>query len=115
MLLEGIRGVALFDERGRLVLSSGAGAGGLAPSRLREVLAGEAVSETAEAAGGGRTLRTYVPIVAGRSPSARGVAAFEQDYGPIAAAGRRSALIARRSSKGFSCSSSSCSRRCSSG
>jgi diguanylate cyclase (GGDEF)-like protein len=93
VLLEGIRGVALFDERGRLVLSTGTAAGGLAPSRLREVLAGEAVSETADAVGGGRTLRTYVPIVVGRSPSARGVAAFEQDYGPIQAAAARSTWL----------------------
>jgi diguanylate cyclase (GGDEF)-like protein len=95
VLLEGIQQVTLYSANGRATYSTASGAvGQRGPAqRLREALQGSAVSEVhVSEDGGGRALRTYVPVVLG-SNHAKGVAAFEQDYAPIAAAGRRSAWL----------------------
>jgi diguanylate cyclase len=89
VLLEGIAGVALYDAAGRLTYATGGGAApALSPSEVRETLRGVATSSLA-----GGVLETRVPLVLGpaRTP---GIAVFDQDYGPIAAAGRRSAWLA---------------------
>ena len=95
VLLDGIRKVTLYDAAGRATYSTAPGAvDRRAPEQhLREALRGVAVSNVHGSRGGGqRALRTYVPVVLG-SKHTKGVAAFEQDYAPIAAAGRRSAWL----------------------
>ncbi len=95
VLLEDIRSVALYDARGRLTYATSPGAPRAVPrAEVREALRG-VVSSTVEASPQVEdgVLRTSVPLVLGNPPTT-GVAVFEQDYGPIAAAGRRSALLA---------------------
>jgi diguanylate cyclase (GGDEF)-like protein len=95
VLLEGILGVALYDEAGRLTFAAGpAAAPGLPRERVREALQGVAISTVdSSSAAADRVLRTYVPVAIGRKGAA-GIAVFEQDYAPIQAAGRRSAWLA---------------------
>jgi diguanylate cyclase (GGDEF)-like protein len=89
VLLEGIARVALYDTGGRLTYATGRGAAPALPrSQVRETLRGVATSELAEG-----VLHTHVPLVVGPARS-KSVAVFDQDYGPIAAAGRRSAWLA---------------------
>jgi diguanylate cyclase (GGDEF)-like protein len=95
ILLEGILGVALYDTAGRLTFAAGPAAPRALPSdRVGEALRGTAISTVdSSSAAADRVLRTYVPVAVGRKGAA-GIAVFEQDYGPIAAAGRRSAWLA---------------------
>jgi diguanylate cyclase (GGDEF)-like protein len=94
VLLEGILGVALYDASGRLTFAAGPGASRTLPTeRVREALRGVAISTVDPAGADERELRTFVPLVLGSSKTA-GIAVFEQDYGPIQAAGTRSAWLA---------------------
>lgn len=93
VLLEGIHAVTLYDAKGRPLYSTAGNRTAPPPGHLREALAGVAVSDVGDPAEGGRMLRTFVPVVVGRLPETKGVAAFEQDYGPIQAAARRSTWI----------------------
>ena len=94
VLLEGTLGVALYDAAGRLTYAAGSEASRALPiESVREALRGVAISTVDAAGAGERELRTYVPLVLGPSKSA-GIAIFEQDYGPIQAAGTRSAWLA---------------------
>jgi diguanylate cyclase (GGDEF)-like protein len=95
VLLEGIAGIALYDAAGRLTFAAGAAAPRAIPrERVGEALRGVAIS-TVDSAADGRVLRTFVPVtVAVEGGDTAGVAVFQQDYGPIAAAGRRSAWLA---------------------
>ncbi|MEX0850726.1 MAG: bifunctional diguanylate cyclase/phosphodiesterase, partial [Gaiellaceae bacterium] len=94
VLLEGIREITLYGATGRATYSTAPGAvGRRAPEQhLREALGGAAVSDVHGSRDGTRVLRTYVPVVLG-SNRTMGVAAFEQDYAPIAAAGNRSGWL----------------------
>jgi diguanylate cyclase (GGDEF)-like protein len=95
VLLEDIRRVALYDAGGRLVYATSPQAPRTVPrDEMQEALRGVASSALGTPTRiEDETLRTTVPLVLGEPPT-RGVAVFEQDYGPIAAAGRRSALLA---------------------
>jgi diguanylate cyclase (GGDEF)-like protein len=95
VLLEGIVGVALYDATGGLTYASGPSVAPRVPAEsVDEALGGTALSVVDVAGSSGkRVLRTHVPLVLGASRTA-GIATFEQDYGPIAAAGRRSAWLA---------------------
>jgi diguanylate cyclase (GGDEF)-like protein len=89
VLLEGIAGVALYDAEGRLTYATGGQVPAALPrSQVRETLRGVATSSLA-----GGVLHTQVPLVLGPARTT-GIAVFDQDYGPIAAAGRRSAWLA---------------------
>ena len=89
VLLEGISSVALYDAAGRMTYTTNGGAAPTLPlSQVRETLRGVATSSLAEG-----LLHTQVPLVLGPARTT-GVAVFDQDYGPIAAAGRRSAWLA---------------------
>ena len=94
VLLEGIERVTLHDAEGRSTYSTGAAAVGIPEHHLRDALEGAAVSDVDVVADAGaddrRVLRTFVPIVLG---SRKGVVAFEQDYGPIAAGVRHSTWV----------------------
>jgi diguanylate cyclase (GGDEF)-like protein len=95
VLLEGILGVALYDETGRLVFAAGPVSRGALPSEhVAEALRGVATSTVGPSQGTDeQVLRTSLPVaLAGQG--AAGIAVFEQDYGPIQAAGRRSAWLA---------------------
>jgi hypothetical protein len=94
VLLEGIRGVALYNATGRLTFAAGPGARPVLPSEsVQEALRGVAISTVDPSGAAERELRTYVPVVLG-STRTPGVAVFVQDYGPIQAAGSRSAWLA---------------------
>jgi diguanylate cyclase len=94
VLREGIRGVALYAEDGRLTYSSGVVPPRRLPqTKMREALKGVAVSWLSRSGrGGDRVLWTSVPVVVGPEETA-GVALLEQDYSPIEAAGRRAAWL----------------------
>jgi diguanylate cyclase (GGDEF)-like protein len=93
VLLEGIVGVSLYDAAGRLRYETGRSATRrLARQLAAEALGGVAVSTvTRPRPGADRELLTYLPVALGGTT---GIAVVEQDYGPIQAAGRRSAWLA---------------------
>ena len=95
VLLGEIRSVALYDAGGSLVYGTSPRSQRAVPrAAVREALRGVASSTVgASVRHDGEMLRTTLPLVLGDPPTS-GVAVFEQDYGPIAATGRRSALLA---------------------
>jgi len=95
VLLEGILGVALYDAGGRLTYAAGTRPPLELPSAtVREALRGVASSSLAPSEPvGEENLRTVVPLVIGEQ-RVGGVAVFEQDYGPIRAAGSRAGWLA---------------------
>jgi diguanylate cyclase (GGDEF)-like protein len=95
VLLEDIRGVALYDAGGGLVYATSPQAPrAVSRAEVQEALRGVASSAVkASSHVEGDALRTTLPLVLG-SPPTSGVAVFEQDYGPIAVAGRRAAFLA---------------------
>lgn len=117
VLLEGIREVTLYDAAGRVMYSTSTETRAVdrrAPTdRLLEALRGFVISDVhASRDGTQRWLRTYVPLTVG-SGNPAGVAAFEQDYGPIAAAGQTSGCWLPGSWRAFSCCCSRSSHPCS--
>jgi diguanylate cyclase (GGDEF)-like protein len=104
VLLDGILRVSLHDADGRLAYSTGASGHAIPRPHLIDALAGAAVSDvgSAENEGGSgdrRVLRSYVPVALGSR--VRGVAVFEQDYGQITAAVRRSTWLIAGVLEGF--------------
>ena len=93
VLIEGVRGAALYGPDGERVYSAMREPPDTTTrDSVRAALSGETVSELATAPDGSRVLRTYVPIGSSDDGIA-GVFRLDQEYGPIAAAVRRSSLL----------------------
>ena len=93
VLIEGVRNATLYAPDGTQVYSATREPRDAATvAHVRNALTGDTVSEIARAADGSRVLRTYVPI-GGPDDGPRGVVRLDQEYGPIAAAVRRSSLL----------------------
>ena len=94
VLLDGIRGAALYGADGRRTYAT---TGGPPSSRrsssLRQALSGTVVSEVTTAADdGSRVLRTYVPLAVGTGRIG-GVVALDQEYDRIESSARRSSWL----------------------
>jgi len=85
----------LYSPKGKLTYASGAGVVGTTPSdaaRARSTLATGDVAKQVETINGRKVLKVFVPVPFVGLDQPAGVLALEQDYKPIAQAGRRGLL-----------------------
>ena len=85
----------LYSPNGKLTYASGGGVVGTTPNdaaRARSTLATEDVAKQVETINGRKVLKVFVPVPFVGLDQPAGVLALEQDYKPIAQAGRRGLL-----------------------